>query len=166
MNITEGQNAMADERTVATRTELIERTKRYRVCWEVKPEYAYIDGSPDARREIGYCVTLYGTHDHPRVPPSPGCPECVPVREALAAIIEFVRPDETHASHYDVHINHQSLEYAKARRERPDVSATLTILHRSGVSRPVDDCEDKCLREILDKLRTLGAHEGQWPANG
>lgn len=166
MNISEGQGSMSEQRTVATRTELLELTKRHRVCWEVRPEYAYLDGSPDSRREIGYCVALFGTHDHPHVPPSPGCPECVPVREALAAILAFVRPDETHASHYDAHIEHGSLEYSKARGERPDVCATLTILHRNGVSRPVDDCEDKCLREILDKLRALGAMEGQWPVNG
>lgn len=135
--------------------------RKYRICWEVSPEYAYVDGE---RREIGYVVGLYGTHDEVHRTPSPGCPECAPVQRALESIVAHVVPGEGRDSFYDVVVNRSSLQYSKSRGERPDVSATISILHRKGVNRPIDECESVCLKEIVAKLREVGACEGRWGA--
>ncbi len=56
----------------------------------------------------------------------------------------------------------QSLRYSPARRNRPDVILTVRILHREGFDRPVDDCQDRCLKEMEQRLRELGASRKTW----
>lgn len=155
---------MLGVRAVDTKSleELSALTHRYRVCFEVSPEYAYVGGE---RREIGYAVELFGTHDEPLKAPAPGCPECAPVQSALEEIIDFVVPRELRDSRYDLHVDRNRLAFSETRGRRPDVSARITILHKQGVNRPVDACEARCLHDIVRSLRAIGALEGRWRAS-
>jgi hypothetical protein len=47
---------------------------------------------------------------------------------------------------------------------RPEVSATVSVLHRdgSGANRAPDDEQQKRLAAIVGRLRELGAQEGHW----
>ncbi len=140
--------------------ELQELVRRYRVTWEARPELAVQGG---ALVPIGFVVQLSATHDHPVHRPSPGCPECAPLVDALKRIAHAVLPRGEHASWYDVHVSAGVIQYDPAHGNRPEVSATISILHRGQITRPPDECERACLKEIRTRLTAIGAREGRWP---
>ena len=43
---------------------------------------------------------------------------------------------------------------------RGEVVFTMKILHRDGFFEPIDDCKQRCLAEMKQKLGDLGAHQG------
>jgi hypothetical protein len=49
-----------------------------------------------------------------------------------------------------------SLHESPLRNFRPEVVLALRILHKHGFERPVDDCEERCLRQIENALKQLG----------
>lgn len=51
------------------------------------------------------------------------------------------------------------------RRNRPDFILTIKILHRRGYERPVDECEDRCWKEMEERLLELGAARFTWKDN-
>jgi hypothetical protein len=138
--------------------ELRELVRRHRVTWESHQELAVCDG---VLAPIGFIVELSAVHDHPAHPPSPGCPECAPVREALQRICSAVLPRGEHASWYDVHVG-SGLEVDPHRGGAPELSATIEVLHRGTVNRPPDECERACLAEIRTRLAQLGVQHGRW----
>jgi hypothetical protein len=131
---------------------------RHHITWESRPELADCDGE---LTPIGFTVELSAVDDHPEHPPSPGCSECAPVREALHRICLAVLPRGEHASWYDVHVG-SALESDPRHGGRPELSATIEILHRGTVNRPSDECERACLAEIKTRLAQLGAQHEQW----
>jgi hypothetical protein len=139
-------------------TRLKDMAERFRVCWEVWPEEIFTV----SKRQIGYALELIGTHEAGVEHPQPGCEHCRHVFEALREIAEWVLPRETRPSIYEIGPFDQSLRYSPARRNRPDVILTVKILHREGFDRPVDECEDRCLKEMEQRLRELGASRKQW----
>ena len=56
----------------------------------------------------------------------------------------------------------QSLIYSRQRADRPDVRLTIQILHRDHWDQPIDECEERCLKDMEQALRELGACEGAW----
>src|SRR2546427_11799998 len=48
------------------------------------------------------------------------------------------------------------------RTKRKDVPLTVEIRHREGYNRPLDECEERCLHEMVAKLRPLGAQDREW----
>lgn len=139
--------------------EMKELVERYRVCWEVWPEYTSVRGE---RRQIGFALELSGTHEPGVEPPLPGCEHCIRVYNALQTIASHIIPQERRPSRHDIGIYDPAIHYSPQRRWRPDVSLTVRILHRSGFEQPVDECENKCLNEMKTHLRKLGAAEGRW----
>lgn len=59
-------------------------------------------------------------------------------------------------SHYEVDVPTAQLDYVA---ERPEITATVTILHNEAINEPVDACEKRCLAEMMSKLKELGARE-------
>jgi hypothetical protein len=138
--------------------QLRELVRRHRVTWESCRELAVCDGELAA---VGFTIELLAVHDQPAHPPSPGCPECTPVREALQRICSAVLPRGEHASWYDVHVG-TGLEMDPHRDGRTELSATIEVLHRGTVNRPPDECERACLAEIKSRLAQLGVQHGRW----
>lgn len=138
---------------------LAELVGRFRVCWEVGPEYAYVE---QERRQVGFALELYGTHEPWVEHPEAGCDECLRVFTALQTIAEGVLPQEHRPSRYDMGAYDQSIHYARKRGNRPDVVLPIKIIHRQGFEHPVDECELRCLKEIKQRLREAGAGEGRW----
>ncbi|MBI4442587.1 MAG: hypothetical protein HY649_04355 [Acidobacteria bacterium] len=131
----------------------------YRVCWEVWPEYIALNGE---KRQIGFVLELVGTHEPGVEHPTPGCDHCLRVFGALQAIAEYILPKETRPSRYEIEVYDQAIRYSPKRRNRPDVILQIKILHRQGFERPLDECEIRCLTEMKQRLRDLGACEAQW----
>lgn len=140
---------------------LRELVRRHQICWESRPERAIVGESLTA---VGFVVEIAATHDHPPHEPLSGCEECAIPLRALEAIVAFVLPRGHHESVYEVHVQWGRLQYARRRGNRPEVTATIQILHGDGADRPVDPCEERCLNEIKGKLKELGATEGTWAA--
>jgi len=139
--------------------ELREVVRHYRVCWEVWPESIWMQNHS---RQIGYQLELYGTHEAGVEHVSPGCPACQQLYVALRAVAEWILPKERRPSTYEIGAYDQAIRYSPARRNRPDVTVRIRILHREDFESPVDACEVRCLQEMQEHLRELGAQGRQW----
>jgi len=139
--------------------QLRELVRRHQICWESRPERAVVG---ETLMAVGFVVEIAATHDHPPHEPLSGCVECAIPLRALEAIVAFVLPRGHHASVYEVHVQWGRLQYARRRGNRPEVTATIQVLHGDGAARAVDPCEEQCLHEITGTLKALGATEGTW----
>jgi hypothetical protein len=138
---------------------LKELVNRHKVCWKVWPEYVYVRSE---KRQIGYELELAGTHEPGVKHPEPGCEDCQHVFTALRQIAEYILPREKRPSMYEIGQFNQAITYSRLHANRPDVILSVKVLHRHGYERPVDECEDRCLKEMEDRLRDLGACRLQW----
>ena len=138
---------------------LADLVNRYRVCWEVWPEYLMVGGK---ERQVGFELELSGTHEPGTGHVDPGCPACRRIYAALRAVAEWIFPKEERPSMYEIGPYEQALRYSAGRGNRPDVALSVKIVHRRGFDQPVDDCEMRCLKEMKANLAELGACERQW----
>ncbi len=140
---------------------LKELVVHHQVCLEVRPKY---DIDQAGRREqVGYEIELSGIHYHPQRTPIPGCPECAVVQNALRRLALSALPTERRDSAYRLRVQDGSIGYSSLHRGRAEVSLIIDVVHRKDFHRPVDACEDFCLREIQDRLMKLGVQRGKWP---
>jgi len=65
---------------------------RHKVCWEVVPIWHVPLGGRKVK--IGFEVELFGTHDHPKHSPAPGCEECHTIFSDVRRIATAVLPHE------------------------------------------------------------------------
>ena len=134
--------------------------QKHKVCWEVWPEELL--GSNGKKVQIGFELTLIGTHYNPEHLPWPGCDECYKVYQDLHNIAVWILPKEKRDSRYELQFFDFAIRSTPKRKSRSDIELTIKILHREGFERPVDLCEVRCLNEMERKLRQLGAPEGEW----
>lgn len=133
--------------------------QQHKICWEVIPKQIPVkDGAP---LKIGFHLMLHGTHA-PGKHPIPGCEKCVHIFSDLRKIATWIIPKEERQSRYEIITFDRSLGYSLARQNRPDVSLTIKIVHRSKVDRPVAECQVLCLNEMKAKLSELGVPEKRW----
>jgi hypothetical protein len=138
---------------------LADIVNRYQVCWEVWPEYLMVGGK---ETQVGFELELTGTPEPGTEHIGPGCPACRRVYAALHAIADWILPREERPSRYEIGPYEQALRYSIARALRPDVALSVKIVHRHGFDQPVDECEIRCLKEMKQRLKQLGACERQW----
>ena len=137
---------------------LADLVRRFRVCWEVWPEDAVVDS---VKRQIGYALELYGTHEAGSVGVQPGCHRCHDVFDALRRIAEHIVPREMRPSIASIGPYDQALHYSPVQQSRAEVKLEITLLHQSRIEDPVDACEIRCLNEMKQRLKNLGARERQ-----
>ena len=142
--------------------ELRELVQRFRVCWEAGSEDTYLEGE---KRKIGFLLDLIGTHEPEIKHPDPGCEHCRRIYSALKRIAGWVMPKEERPTVYEIEPYRQAISYTYARHDRPDVTLTIRIGHRSDFDRPVDACEVRCLNEMKQHLKDLGVCERQWQSS-
>ena len=157
----EGQHSThtASEHAGEALAELQELVQRFRVCWQAWPEDTYLEG---AKRAIGFSLELIGTHEPEIKHPDPGCEHCRRVYSAVKRIADWIMPKEERPTVYEFEPYRQAISYSHARHDRPDVTLTIRIVHRSEFDRPVDDCEVRCLNEMKQHLKDIGACEREW----
>lgn len=141
------------------KTELQELVQRHRVCWEVVPEQVPVQG--ERPLAVGYDLMLYGTHD-PGDHPVPGCEKCKEIYRDLRGIARRIIPVEERPSRYEIAVYDSAISYSPVRRNRPDVTVKVQILHRARYDTPIDECEVTCLNEMKAKLKELGAQNLRW----
>ena len=166
-------NAMTTSREVVSHvnttsdallSHLGEIVQQHQVCYEVWPEWYLKDG---VKTKIGFELQLCGINSH--VPtdsvhhPVPGCSICFRTYSELREIAEWALPIDERPSRYEIQAFDHALHLASAKRfRRQEVVVTIVIMHRSDFNRPVDDCENRCLKEMKQRLNQLGIHEDVW----
>jgi len=133
--------------------------ERFQVCWEAWPEYLMVGHE---KRQIGFVLDLYGTHEDGAEHTEPGCAECRRVLAALHVLAGWIVPQEIRPSYYPLEPYRETLSYSPARGNRPDITLTIKVVHREGYERPVDACELRCLHEMEGLLQDLGAPGRRW----
>ncbi len=139
--------------------ELKELVQGFRVCWKAWPELAYVG---DEKRQIGHALELAGTHEPSVQHPDPGCEHCRRVFRALQEIAEWILPREERPSEYEIEPYRPAITHWSLHHNRPDVMLTIRIPHRHGYELPLDGCEDRCLKEMEQRLAAMGACRLQW----
>jgi hypothetical protein len=106
---------------------------------------------------IGYLIELNGVTEHPEHAASIDCPDCRSVEDALTYLVHDIAPGEV------THVARGAVQLGSAHDGRPEVSATVSVIHRGGhANRPPGDDERARLSAIVDRLRALGAQEKHW----
>jgi hypothetical protein len=143
---------------------LREIARRHQVCYEVWPEWSVAE---ERKIQIGFELQLCGTNPHDSGDgsdhPVPGCAHCVGTYGELRQIAEWILPREERPSRYEIGAFDHSLHIAPPkRRRRNEVLVSIHIMHRHDFNRAVDECENRCLKEMQQRLRELGIVEGMW----
>jgi hypothetical protein len=141
---------------------LKELVNRHKVCSKVWPELTYVNGE---KRQIGYELELAGTHEPWVEHPQPGCEHCQRIFIALREIAEWIRPREDRASVTEIEPFDQSIRYWSQHGKRPDVILTLKVIHGNDFALPVDECEDRCLKEMQQRLLEIGVGAMKMPVS-
>lgn len=150
---------MAREDSNETVRRLKDMAEMHRVCYEVWPELLIVKG---LQVKVGFDLELVGTHEHGTSTLSPGCPRCIRTFEDLRQIAEWIMPEEERPSRYEIEPYDRALHEAAQRNFQPEVVLSMKILHRHGFDQPVDECEERCLKEMRSKLAELGVRAGEW----
>ncbi len=87
--------------------------------------------------------------------------KCQDVFGALRVIAGWILPKEERPSMYEIGTFDSSIKYDPLRRNRPDITPAVRITHRAGFA-PVDPCEERCLKEMQQKLADIGAAPQHW----
>jgi hypothetical protein len=143
---------------------LLELGEKHQVCYEVWPERSVAE---EEKILIGFELQLCGTNSHVAAKdenqPVPGCEYCLETYEDLKQIAEWILPREERPSRYEISGFDRALHVApNSRHSRSEVVLTIHILHRTNFNREVDDCENRCLKEMKDRLQQLGIQEGKF----
>jgi hypothetical protein len=137
---------------------LKEIIRKHAVRYEVWPHFEISGGK---RVMVGFDIDLCGTHDHGTTRLSPGCHLCTETYTDLRRLAEWILPKEQRPSQYEIPPFDQSL---RASPSGPfEVVVPIRIEHRHGFLDPVDDCEERCLKEMQGKLAELGVTTGHGP---
>jgi hypothetical protein len=150
---------MAGEDSNETVKQLKDMVEMHQICYEVWPELSMVKG---AQVKVGFDLELVGTHEHGTSTLSPGCPRCIRTFEDLRQIAEWIMPTEERASSYEIEPYDHALHESAQRKFVPEVVLSMKILHRHGFDQPVDECEERCLKEMSSKLAELGVRAGEW----
>lgn len=142
---------------MTTEEELKDAVNRFQVCWESFPELSVTNHE---RRQVGFVVELYGTHNLSNVVPTAGCKHCIPVMQALLAIADFAVPDAWREN-LDVLRAQSGIEYANERGGRPDIVVAITMIPRHP-GESDGDAATRCLADIRARLQQLGVCERSW----
>jgi hypothetical protein len=145
--------------TTANESTIRDLIQRYKICWEVWPEWIPTKGHLE---KTGFELELLGTHPEGTDNASPGCDACVEVYHALRRVADFILPDNKDLpTRYEIEPFEPALRYASIRKNRPDVLLEMKIIHRNGFG-PIDECEERCLQLMQTRLDALGAYRGRW----
>lgn len=138
--------------------------EKHRVCYEWSNDYEMVNG---VRTPIDYSLRLYGSnieHDggiDSGMHPVPGCAVCRKTYCDLLSVANWIMPKDKRDSQYKIEPFDNAFHFAPKRNWREEIVAAIQILHRDDLSRPQDECEILCLKEMCSNLKKVGVLEGR-----
>ena len=130
--------------------------EKHTVRYQVWQHYEVRDGK---QVMVGYDLELHGTHAHGNTRLSPGCSLCTETFADLQQIAECILPKGERPSQYDLTPFDQSLHGSG--KGPLEVVLPIRIEHRHEFFSPVDDCEQRCLKEMEQNLAEIGVPGGR-----
>ena len=128
----------------------------YTAC-SVWPVYCQMNGE---RRQIGYEVELLASHSADPDHLDPGCLACNRLRNKLLtianAVVASISPSLRESVRCESHARDASSLFWPRLGNRSLVSVSISISHRHGFDRPIDQSEIATLDEIKNRLAELG----------
>ena len=134
---------------------LRELARKRHLHFDVEPEVVF-RGSE--RVKVGFQVHLWAVHPK-GARALPGCPKCWDLVDDLRRIAEQVVPSEERPTRSELAPFHPALYDSRVVPDADEVTVTIRLIHRDGSERPIDPCEERCLKEIRARLRELGVPE-------
>lgn len=139
--------------------------RRHSVCYEAWPEWSLVGNE---RVKTGYSLELYGANAHEvgraGCHLGPGCRMCRETFEDMRKIARWIMPSDEQVSRYEIEPFSRVIHIApEQRKSRSEVVLTVKILLQREINQPVDDCEQKCLKEVKGKLSELGIVDSRLP---
>jgi hypothetical protein len=138
-----------------TLTGLAAMARSRHVHFDVEPEIV-VRGSE--RVKVGFQVHLWAIHPN-GARAHPGCPKCWSLVEDLRRIAEEVVPAAERPSRTELGPFRPALYESRVVAGSDEVCVTIRLIHRDGYDRPIDACQERCLKEIRARLRVLGIRE-------
>jgi hypothetical protein len=136
-------------------SELAEFVRAHHVHFDVRPETA-MRGME--RVKVGFEVRIWGMHARgARV--LPGCKKCRDLAADLGRLAEWAIPHEDRPTRILIEPLQPALYDSKDVAGADEIAIAIRLVHRDGYERPIDACEESCLKEIRERLRTLKAQE-------
>lgn len=128
---------------------------QHRVHYDVTPEI-FFRGTE--RLKVGFEVTLWAAHAK-GARALPGCGKCVELASVLRDIAEWVVPQDDRPTRIAIEPFHRALYASSTVPGADEVATTIRLVHQNDYDRPIDTCEERCLKEIRARLKELGARE-------
>ena len=82
------------------------------------------------------------------------------VDKDLREIVSYVMPKDDTNCTVEILPFDNSVHEAPVRHLRPEVEVTLKVIHRCGFAQPLDQEEEKCLKDLESRLQALGISRG------
>jgi len=136
-----------------TETELRSMIDRYRICYEVWPDWAIVD---DKKVQVGFELDLCAGCGKAPPPSSPDESPELETFEQLQDFVSAVLPSATTGTDFEILPWDSSVHQSPRRGFRPEVVLGVQIVHKHGAEGPVDDCEQRCLHDVEQRLKQLG----------
>ena len=129
--------------------------RAHHVYFEVRPELVPRAGE---RLKVGFELWLWAVHSK-AAHALPGCARCRDLAHDLERLARAVLPPEDRETRCAIEPFRPALYEARVVQGADEICVIVRLFHGKEYERPVDACEERCLREIRQALRSLGARE-------
>lgn len=129
-----------------------------------REHHMHFDVTPDVvirgeqRISVGFEVRLWATHAR-GAQALPGCPKCRDLAASIRPLAEWAIPSERRPTRIEIEPFHPALYDSRELPGADEIAVAIAIAHRDRWDAPVDACEERCLKEIRQRLRTIGIRE-------
>lgn len=129
--------------------------REHHVYFEVRPELVPTAGE---RLKVGFELRLWAVHPK-GAHALPGCDRCRALARDLERLARAVMPPPDREARSALEPFRPALYESRVVQGADEICVIVRIFHRTEYERPVDACEERCLKEIRQALRALGARE-------
>jgi hypothetical protein len=124
---------------------------RHHVHFDVAPEVTFVGDVP---RKVGFQLRLWGAHQK-GARALPGCPKCLPIVEDLRRLARGVLPPDDRPTRAILEPFEPALYDSHVVPGADEVALSIRLVHREGYQEAIDPCEERCLKEIRERMREL-----------
>ncbi len=141
------------------RERLQQFVRQHRVTWAAQPLTAM---QGQERVQVGHELELRAHHDADSRHASVDCSDCAELYLGLKELAETAIPCPEQSIRVEVGPFDGSLHLDPTEGLQPAVVLRIQVLHREDYFRPIDDRENRCLKEIEGRLGFFGVQRNHW----